>query len=154
MTRSEALEYFREELKDGKCSETCPICNANEWAIKALEALEEPKSDVDSIYERATQKAIDELPLPTLIPAGECIAINPPIFKTEEETIPIKISRLKRQRLGFRSVNRHLEEALYWARKSGLPEEGIQALAELLDKFGTQEFNAMEELDKLEKKEN
>ena len=37
MTRREALEYFREELKDGKCSDTCPICNANEWAIKALE---------------------------------------------------------------------------------------------------------------------
>lgn len=37
MTRSEALAYFKEELKDGKCSDTCPICNANEWAIKALE---------------------------------------------------------------------------------------------------------------------
>lgn len=37
MTRSEALEYFKEELKDGKCSDTCPICNAMEWAIKALE---------------------------------------------------------------------------------------------------------------------
>ena len=36
MTRSEALEYFKEELKDGKCSDTCPICNAMEWAIKAL----------------------------------------------------------------------------------------------------------------------
>ena len=40
MTRSEALEYFREELKDGKCSDTCPICNAMEWAIKALEEPE------------------------------------------------------------------------------------------------------------------
>ena len=37
MTRSEALAYFKEELKDGKCSDTCPICNAMEWAIKALE---------------------------------------------------------------------------------------------------------------------
>lgn len=37
MTRSEALEYFMEELKDGKCSDTCPICNAMEWAMKALE---------------------------------------------------------------------------------------------------------------------
>lgn len=43
MTRSEALEYFREELKDGKCSDTCPICNAMEWAIKALEQPERKK---------------------------------------------------------------------------------------------------------------
>ena len=40
MTRMDALEYFREELKDGKCSDTCPICNAMEWAIKALEQPE------------------------------------------------------------------------------------------------------------------
>lgn len=37
MTRREALEFFKEELKDGKCSDTCVICNAKEWAIKALE---------------------------------------------------------------------------------------------------------------------
>ena len=45
MTRSEALEYFKEELKDGKCSDTCPICNAMEWAIKALEQPERKKGE-------------------------------------------------------------------------------------------------------------
>lgn len=76
MTRSEALAYFKEELEDGKRSDTCSICNANEWAIKALE-------EVDAIYERANQKALDELPLPTLTTAGE------PIFVTGMSIEPI-----------------------------------------------------------------
>lgn len=37
MKLKEAAEWFREELKDGKCSEICVQCNANEIALKAIE---------------------------------------------------------------------------------------------------------------------
>lgn len=33
----EALGWFKAELKDGKCSDDCPECNAMEFAIIALE---------------------------------------------------------------------------------------------------------------------
>lgn len=36
MTRKNALDWFEEELKYGKCSEDCPQCNAYEVAIEAL----------------------------------------------------------------------------------------------------------------------
>lgn len=37
MTSKEALQWFKEELVDGKCSEECIQCNAYEQAINALE---------------------------------------------------------------------------------------------------------------------
>ena len=37
MTAQEALAWFKEELKDGKCSDNCRQCNAYEVAIEALE---------------------------------------------------------------------------------------------------------------------
>lgn len=37
MELEEAAEWFREELKDGKCSENCVQCNANEIALEAIE---------------------------------------------------------------------------------------------------------------------
>lgn len=37
MKLKEAAEWFREELKDGKCSENCVQCNANEIALAAIE---------------------------------------------------------------------------------------------------------------------
>lgn len=37
MTNEEAKALFEEDLKDGKCSDDCPECNARELAIKALE---------------------------------------------------------------------------------------------------------------------
>lgn len=37
MTPEEAMKWFKNDLKDGKCSDDCPQCNANEIAIKALE---------------------------------------------------------------------------------------------------------------------
>ena len=45
------------------------------------------RNDVDALYERAVQKAIDELPLPTLAASGECITINPPIFTEDGEAM-------------------------------------------------------------------
>jgi len=36
VTSEEALAWFEEEMKDGKCSDECPYCNAFEWAIIAL----------------------------------------------------------------------------------------------------------------------
>ena len=37
MTNEEAKALFEEDLKDGKCSNDCPECNARERAISALE---------------------------------------------------------------------------------------------------------------------
>ncbi len=37
MTREEALTWFKEDMKDGKCSDDCHMCNAMEQAILALE---------------------------------------------------------------------------------------------------------------------
>lgn len=37
MTNEEAKALFEEDLKDGKCSDDCPECNAREKAIEALE---------------------------------------------------------------------------------------------------------------------
>lgn len=36
MTSQEAKILFEEDLKDGKCNEHCPECNARELAISAL----------------------------------------------------------------------------------------------------------------------
>lgn len=37
MTNEEAKALFEEDLKDGKCSNDCPECNAREKAIESLE---------------------------------------------------------------------------------------------------------------------
>ncbi len=36
MTPQEAKALFEEDLKDGKCNDNCPECNAKELAISAL----------------------------------------------------------------------------------------------------------------------
>lgn len=36
-TAKDALLWFEEELRNGKCSPDCPQCNAYEWAITALQ---------------------------------------------------------------------------------------------------------------------
>lgn len=38
-TYKDAADFFREELKDGKCREDCPQCNAAALAIKACEKV-------------------------------------------------------------------------------------------------------------------
>lgn len=37
MELKEAAEWFRNDLGDGKCSEDCVQCNANEIALEAIE---------------------------------------------------------------------------------------------------------------------
>lgn len=37
MTPEEAMEWFKNDLKDGKSFDDCPQCNASEIAVKALE---------------------------------------------------------------------------------------------------------------------
>ena len=37
MTNEEVLNWFKDDLKNGKCSDECPQCNAMEKAIEALE---------------------------------------------------------------------------------------------------------------------
>ena len=46
MTAQEALAWFKEELKDGKCSDNCRQCNAYEVAISAIEKQIPKKPDV------------------------------------------------------------------------------------------------------------
>ena len=47
MTYEEAKAFFEEDLKDGKCSDNCPECNAMELAISALEKQIPKKPDLD-----------------------------------------------------------------------------------------------------------
>ena len=47
MTTQEAIEFFKGELEGGKCSEHCVQCNANEFALQALEK-QIPKKPVKS----------------------------------------------------------------------------------------------------------
>lgn len=35
----EALKWFETELEDGKCSDECPQCNANEVALEVLKKI-------------------------------------------------------------------------------------------------------------------
>jgi hypothetical protein len=46
MTNKEAKVWFEEDLKDGKCSDSCPQCNAMELAIKALDKQIPKKVDI------------------------------------------------------------------------------------------------------------
>ena len=39
MNIKQALEWFKEEMKEGKCSDTCPQCAAYEVAINVLEKV-------------------------------------------------------------------------------------------------------------------
>lgn len=47
MTYEEAKAFFEEDLKDGKCSDNCPECNAMELAISAIEKQIPKKPDLD-----------------------------------------------------------------------------------------------------------
>ena len=49
MTYEEAKDLFEEDLKDGKCSDDCPECNARELAIAALEK-QIPKKPIQANY--------------------------------------------------------------------------------------------------------
>jgi predicted nucleic-acid-binding Zn-ribbon protein len=40
MEIKDAIKWFEDELKDGKCSDECPQCNANEMALEALRMTE------------------------------------------------------------------------------------------------------------------
>ena len=46
MTNEEAKALFEEELKDGKCTNDCPECNARERAISALEKQIPKRCDI------------------------------------------------------------------------------------------------------------
>ena len=47
MTYEEAKVLFEEDLKDGKCSDDCPECNARELAILAL-GKQIPKKPIEN----------------------------------------------------------------------------------------------------------
>lgn len=49
MTYEEAKALFEEDLKDGKCSDDFPECNARELAISALEK-QIPKKPIQANY--------------------------------------------------------------------------------------------------------
>ena len=50
MTTQEAIEFFKGELEGGKCSEHCVQCNANEFALQALEKQIPKKPILDTIF--------------------------------------------------------------------------------------------------------
>lgn len=50
MTNEEALNWFKDDLKNGKCSEECPQCNAMERAIEALEKQVKKKPVLDTTF--------------------------------------------------------------------------------------------------------
>lgn len=57
MTNEEAKALFEEDLKDGKCSNDCPECNAREKAIEALEkqipkevVIQKINEDIELLY--------------------------------------------------------------------------------------------------------
>lgn len=50
MTREKALEWFKEELKDGKCSDECPQCNAYDVAIRSLEAWDNVYKELKAMF--------------------------------------------------------------------------------------------------------
>ena len=52
MTNEEALSWFKDDLKNGKCSDECPQCNAMERAIEALEKQipKKPNKTIDSSW--------------------------------------------------------------------------------------------------------
>ena len=55
MTLQEALWFFKEELKAGKCSDDCLQCNSMEMAIEALEKQISKKPYLDNdngVYEK------------------------------------------------------------------------------------------------------
>ena len=57
MTNEEAKALFEEDLKDGKCSNDCPECNAREKAISALEKQMPQKPTIDE-YDDGTYSYI------------------------------------------------------------------------------------------------
>ena len=57
MTNEEAKALFEEDLKDGKCTNDCPECNARERAISALEkqipkevVIKKINEDIELLY--------------------------------------------------------------------------------------------------------
>lgn len=57
MTNEEAKALFEEDLKDGKCTNDCPECNAREKAISALEkqmpkevVIQKIDEDIEFLY--------------------------------------------------------------------------------------------------------
>ena len=57
MTNKDAKALFEEDLKDGKCTNDCPECNAREKAIEALEkqipkevVIQKIDEDIEFLY--------------------------------------------------------------------------------------------------------
>lgn len=69
MTAQEALAWFKEELKDGKCSDNCRQCNAYEVAIEALEKQIAKKPVTN--FERIKAMSVEELA--NAIESGELV---------------------------------------------------------------------------------
>ena len=68
MTNEEALNWFKDDLKNGKCSDECPQCNAMEKAIEAVEKQipKKPRASSQSGFfwcpscERAIKRIIED----------------------------------------------------------------------------------------------
>lgn len=51
MNKREAIEWFIDELRGGKCSDDCPQCNANEIALNCIKAIGHLKDRPCSVCE-------------------------------------------------------------------------------------------------------
>lgn len=85
MTNEEALNWFKDDLKNGKCSDQCPQCNAMEKAIEALEKQIPKKPQyVDTRFRHHGRKISDGSSLDKCYKCPNCNSHIFHVFDTEK----------------------------------------------------------------------
>lgn len=85
MTNEEALIWFKDDLKNGKCSDECPQCNAMEKAIEALEKQIPKKPQyVDTRFRHHGRKISDGSSLDKCYKCPNCNSHIFHVFNTEK----------------------------------------------------------------------
>lgn len=85
MTNEEALIWFKDDLKNGKCSDECPQCNAMEKAIEALEKQIAKKPQyVDTRFRHHGRKISDGSSLDKCYKCPNCNSHIFHVFNTEK----------------------------------------------------------------------
>lgn len=85
MTNEEALNWFKDDLKNGKCSDECPQCNAMERAIEALEKQIPKKPQyVDTRFRHHGRKISDGSSLDKCYKCPNCNSHIFHVFNTEK----------------------------------------------------------------------
>ena len=85
MTNEEALNWFKDDLKNGKCSDECPQYNAMEKAIEALEKQIAKKPQyVDTRFRHHGRKISDGSSLDKCYKCPNCNSHIFHVFNTEK----------------------------------------------------------------------